>query len=308
MLSEAKEIADAARLHLVHEGDPAPARRPAGAPALEVQIAHREAHHVEIRPRDEIEGGERLRLLLDRERAAVADGDRAVEPGLEHALGHVAEARGAWIAGLVHVQVHRHPALGGRLEQADEPWTKLRMRHDDAAERAVRGGHLVHDRPEGHLVPEHVDAAKVHRLEVDPAPPRRPAAPGRRRRRSCAGGERSRGGVRIARVPYAKAERSANSIRRRTSAADHRAVRSAATARRAESGGAVRIGGAGPDLALVEMGVQINEGGKDHRPLHVHPLAHRSGDDPSSLDGEVEGREATRRPDEAGGCRSGSRA
>ena len=51
---------------------------------------------------------------------------------------------------------------------------------------------------------------------------------------ACWGGKESRW-VRIARVPCAQAERSANSIRRRTSVADQRAVRSAATACRAES-------------------------------------------------------------------------
>ena len=217
-----------------------------------------------------------------------------------HALGHVAEARGAWIAGLVHVQVHRHSALGGRLEQADEPGTKLRMRHDDAAERAVRCGDLPHDRPERRLVPEHVDAAEVHRLELDPPRPGRPQLP------EDAEGDRvlGRKGVEVG-ADRPRAVREGGAKRELHSPAHVRGGPAGGAIggdrQPGGVGGAVRIGGAGPDLALVEVGVQVDEGGKDHRAPHVHAFARRPGDDPSSLDGEVEGREAPRSANEAGG-------
>ena len=291
--------ADPALLHLVHEGDAAPARCPRGSPALEVQVAHREAHHAQAGPGDEVEGRKRLGLLLDRERAAVAGGDRGVEPGLEHAFGHVAEVGGGRIAGLVHVQVHRHSALRSLVEQADEPGTKLGMRHDDAPEHAVRCGYLVHDRPEGRLVPEHVDAAKVHRLEVDPPRPGGPQLP------EDAEGDRvlGRKGVEVGAdrpraVGEGRAERELHPAANVRCGPAGRAVGGDREPRGV--GGAVRIGGARPDLALVEMGVQVHERGEDHRALHLHALARPSRDDPSSLDGEIEGREAPRRPDEAG--------
>ena len=174
------------------------------------------------------------------------------------------------------------------------------MRHDDAAERAVRCGDLLHDCPERRLVPEHVDAAEVHRLELDP--PR----PGGSQLPEDAEGDRvlGRKGVEVG----------ADRARAVGEGGAKRELHPAAHVRGGPAGGAVGgdrqpggvggpvwIGGAGPDLALVEMGVQVDEGGKDHRAPHVHALARRPGDDPSSLDGEVEGREAPRSANEAGG-------
>ena len=174
------------------------------------------------------------------------------------------------------------------------------MRHDDAPERTVRCGDLVHDRLEGRLVPEHVDAAEVHRLEVDPPRPLGPQLP------EDAEGDRVLGGKGV--------EVGADRPRAVREGGAKRELHPAADVRRGPSGGAVggdreaggvggavRIGRPGPDLALVKMGVEVDEGGKDHRAPHVHALACPRRD-ASALDGEIDRRQAPRSADEAGRC------
>ena len=89
--------ADPALLHLVHEGDSAPARRLGRSPALQVQVAHREAHHADSGSRDEVESGKRLGLLLNRERAAVPGSVRRGTSGrvtkIELSLAHPGTGR-----------------------------------------------------------------------------------------------------------------------------------------------------------------------------------------------------------------------
>ena len=63
---------------------------------------------------------------------------------------------------------------------------------------------------------------------------------------------------------------------------------------------AVRVGGAGPDMALVEMGVHVREGGEGDGALHVDHLAGALRHDPV-LDGEVERDEALLPPEEPSG-------
>ena len=78
---------------------------------------------------------------------------------------------------------------------------------------------------------------------------------------SC-GGSLSRC-VRIATVPCAKAQRSPKAKRARTSSSDQRALLVGMGRREGAGEGAVRVLGARPDVALVEMGVQIDEARPD---------------------------------------------
>ena len=74
----------------------------------------------------------------------------------------------------------------------------------------------------------------------------------------CCGGRLSRW-VRIATVPWAWAQRRPNSKRALTSSADQCAPRSRSTTSSAAANVAVRVLGARPDVALVEMGVDVDQ-------------------------------------------------
>ena len=81
--------------------------------------------------------------------------------------------------------------------------------------------------------------------------------------------------VRSAPVPCAKAQRSAKSMRVRTSSADQFASRSAITADARADERAVRIGRARPDVALVDVGVHVDEARQHDAAVEVEASAHR---------------------------------
>ena len=103
--------------------------------------------------------------------------------------------------------------------------------------------------------------------------------------------------VRTAPVPCAKAQRSAKSMRLRTSSADQFASRSAITAIRAPEERAVRILRAPPDVTLVDMGVHVDQARQHDATLEIEArksVLHRGSDggDAAIVDHDVAGREA----------------
>ncbi len=83
--------------------------------------------------------------------------------------------------------------------------------------------------------------------------------------------------VRIAAVPWAKAQRSPNSMRARTSAADQLASRSAMTLFERAHEAAVGIAAARPDMALVEMDMAIDQARQHDAAVEIESGFARSG-------------------------------
>jgi hypothetical protein len=265
--------ADAARAHLVHQRDAAPRGVrgvPGLRPVLEVEVAHRQADHVDPGLGHQVQRVDRPRLVLRRERAAMADDDAALEAGLDLQLRDVAQGLDAGVHRLVDVEIGIQPARGGLGEETPQPVAQVVHRVGDHAQNAALG---LATRsavwPKGPVIVRPLVAAdQAHGLKVDPVGPvglklpedgpgdvvlRRdgcrdacgsPACHGHRHsaaRRPCAGAglRRSSGG----------------------------AVGADGGQRAHET--AVGIGAARPDMALVEMGVHVDEGGKDHGAAHV---------------------------------------
>ena len=79
----------APRRELVQQRDAAPARGVLGDPALQIEIAHRQAHHADPGLRGEIEGLAHDLRRLDGEAAAVTADDPASEAPPEDGAGDV---------------------------------------------------------------------------------------------------------------------------------------------------------------------------------------------------------------------------
>jgi hypothetical protein len=112
--------ADAARAHLVDQRD-APAARGAGRarfrPVLQVEVAHRQADHVDAGLCHQVERVQRPRLVLHGERAAMADDDRPSKPVsiFSSAMSRSVSTRG--VHRLVDVEIGIQPARGGMREE-----------------------------------------------------------------------------------------------------------------------------------------------------------------------------------------------
>ena len=101
----------------MQRGDAAPARRAAGLAILKEHVAHRQADDAEAGARDGVDRPSPFVILLQRERAAVADQDGALKAALDRHVGDDLERAGRGIGAFVDVEVER-PALAlGELEQ-----------------------------------------------------------------------------------------------------------------------------------------------------------------------------------------------
>ena len=125
MLSLAIITLTPAALQFMQRGDAAPARRAAGLAVLEEHIAHRQGHDAEPRARDGVDCPSPFVVLLQRERAAVADQDAARKAALDRHVGDDLERASGRIGAFVDVEVEL-PALA--LRELEEDAERLRRR------------------------------------------------------------------------------------------------------------------------------------------------------------------------------------
>ena len=101
---------DAGGFQLMQRGDAAPTRRAAGRPVLQEHVAHRQADDAQAGARDGVDGPSPFVILLQRERAAVADQDGRGKAALDRHVGDDLERAGRGVGAFVDVEVER-PAL-----------------------------------------------------------------------------------------------------------------------------------------------------------------------------------------------------
>ena len=239
----------------------APARSAAGRAVLQVEIAHRQADHRDAGSGDEVQRAQRLVRLLRGERAAVPAEDPAGEAVAERRLRDVAKRPRRRIEGLVDVQIEIEAARAGEREQAIQLAIDRRVHVGHRAEDAALARDQVRERV-AEAVLQVLEVGERDRLERDPVPPRfaqlrehLPRGALQRPRAVEMGADRDRAVGEGA----AQAELEARPQVRS-------APMGAAVALDGRDGGreaAVRIRGARPDVALVEMGVDVDQPGPD---------------------------------------------
>ena len=210
----------------------------------------------------------RLVRVVDGERAAVAGEHAAREAVAQDRLGEVAQRPGGGVAGLVDVQVDVEPVPGREGEETVEVRVEIRPRlREQAEDAAVLGDEAGQALAVGPAVA--LGGRQRDGLQLDPAGPAlaqvgddRPADPGLRRHGVDVGAERA----------AAVGEGAAQAELGARADVVGGPARLAVARRRLERAGeaAVGIGGARPDLALVEVGVQVDGAGPDHPALERH--------------------------------------
>ena len=127
---------------------------------------------LKARPRDGVDGPSPLVVLLQRERAAMADQDGARKAALNRHVGDDFERARRGIGAFVDVEV-KLPAFALReLEEDAEPFMQIWRHAGDGAENP-RPMSVEHRLDVGHVrgVRRKLDGEKGRRLKVDPAPP-----------------------------------------------------------------------------------------------------------------------------------------
>ena len=251
---------------------PAPHRRcvPTRRPVLQIKIAHRQRHDGDAGLGNLGNRALLRRLVLHRQHTAMAGEDLAAIAGLEHRLGQMLERLRARVVGLVSVEVDIEPELA-RL--VDEPQHRLlgaiEHRHRPAHQPTRRLGAPRHG-IERLGVDQHIGADQRHRLQLDPSSPgvadlfeQRPRDIVLRRDRVEMRADRC-GAVRVG-----GAQRKIHpppDVHRRPQAHPVAGDRQQRRQPRA-----VRVLLARPDLALVEMRVDVDERRQHQAAIEVTP-------------------------------------
>jgi hypothetical protein len=140
---------------------------------LEVEVAHRQADDVDPGLGHQIERVHRARLVLRRERAAMADDNPALEAGLELQLRDVAQGLDARVHRFVDVEIRVEPAGGCLCEKAPHPVAQVRHRVGHHAQNAAPGfRHEIGGMAEGAVVIRPLVASdQANGLKADPVGP-----------------------------------------------------------------------------------------------------------------------------------------
>ena len=259
---------DAARGHLVHQRAAADPRRAAcgGIAVLEVEIAHRQGDDGDRRLGDGVEDPVRLVVRHRHQRAAVAAGDGAGKADAFCLRRDVGEAVRTVVERLVDMEVDVEPAALGLGEEGGDARFHRRREVERGADRAAVFRDEVEQRAE--IIGEEVDAGEAGALKLDPAGPALPHLrkhwPGDRLLRRLAVDVGADGG---GAVGVGGAEREFHAGGDVGGGPVARAVIGNGLHRVGEGAGGVGL--ARPDVALVEVGVHVGEGGDEDAACRV---------------------------------------
>ena len=250
---------NARRLELVQRGDAAPARGAARLSVLQEHIAHRQRNDVEPRARGEIDGALRFALVPAGERAAMADEHAAAEAVIDRSLSDRVERTRRRVRGFVDVKVEIAALARGEAKETIERFGKAR-RHVRHRAQDLRSMRLDHRLDLGHmaLVEDMVDGEQRRSLQLDPPAPalarlgeHRPADPRLRAQAVDMGADRARSPRVGAAQPEIHAPGDVGGA--------PVGLPVLGDGRQRVGEGAGRIGRPAPDVALVEMGVRVDE-------------------------------------------------
>ena len=223
------------------------------------------------------------------------------EAGLDHRLGDGAEAGGGRVEGFVDMEVGGKAAVRRQPEEGAEPGGKIGERIGDHAEDAASLGDQVGGAAIGAVGLDQFGTDEAGGLQRDPPLPfgadlaeHRPADVVLRRDRVEMGADR-RGAVGIG-----GAQREAHPGAHVGGGPVRGPVGGDGVERAHE--GAVGVRRPAPDMALVEMGVHVGEGGQQDRAAHVHRHRLRRAD-PAADHRDLGAHEVAGLPEKAGGNR-----
>mmetsp|Transcript_24439 Transcript_24439/g.45504 ORF Transcript_24439/g.45504 Transcript_24439/m.45504 type:complete len:278 (+) Transcript_24439:2278-3111(+) len=166
-----KADSDPARLHLVDQCDPAMARGASLLPVLKIEVAHRQADHVQPCARHQVEGFERRGLLHGGERTQVTHGDGQVKAVVQHRLGDIAERVDLWVERFVHMEIKRQSPVLRRTDIGCKLGLQGVIGDRQTAQHPAMSCDQIHDGCEIIRVVRHGAIAEAGGLQIDPVRP-----------------------------------------------------------------------------------------------------------------------------------------